>query len=49
MTERAFPPILCNICNKRVGLYARTTVTDEQGQPVHEQCYAQKVIIPPAQ
>jgi hypothetical protein len=24
-------------------------VTDEQGQPVHEECYAKKVKTPPAQ
>ena len=32
---------ICALCNRPVEL--ETAKTDEQGHPVHEQCYVQKV------
>ncbi len=33
--------LTCSICNEAVEL--ETAKTDESGQPVHEECYVQKV------
>jgi hypothetical protein len=34
-------PVTCVICNKLVSL--ETTRIDEDGQPVHEECYAFRI------
>jgi hypothetical protein len=34
-------PTLCNICNKPLDL--KIAVTDQDGKPVHEECYVLKL------
>ncbi len=37
------PEIVCTICGKALTLLPTDTTTDEQGQPVHPECYLQQL------
>jgi len=40
-TPSPFSVVICSICGKRVN--AEISKTDENGQAVHEECYADKI------
>jgi len=37
-------PLTCSFCHNLVALEARDTCADENGQPIHADCYVQRVI-----
>jgi len=37
-------PLTCNLCSRSINL-AQDTVTDEDGNPVHEECYADSLLM----